>query len=80
MFWFSKHDIALVAALDGTIYLMEASSRKLLWSFRSGSPIYSSYQAILDGDNDKQPRNDFFIDCGDDWELYRHNITFGMRV
>lgn len=78
--WFSKNDIALVAALDGTIYFVEASSRKILWSFASGSSIYSSYQAFLDGDNDKQLSTDFFIDCGDDWELYRHNISFGKRV
>ncbi|XP_034676459.1 serine/threonine-protein kinase/endoribonuclease IRE1b-like isoform X2 [Vitis riparia] len=74
-----KNDIALVAALDGTIYFVEASSRKILWSFASGSSIYSSYQAFLDGDNDKQLSTDFFIDCGDDWELYRHNISFGKR-
>ena len=78
--WFSKNDRALVTALDGTIYLVEASSRKILWSFSSGSSIYSSYQAFLGGDNDKQLSNDFFIDCGDDWQLYRHNISFGKRV
>lgn len=69
-----------MTALDGTIYFVEASSRKILWSFSSGSSIYSSYQAFLEGDNDKQLSNDFFLDCGDDWQLYRHNISFGKRV
>lgn len=71
-----KHNTALVAALDGTIYLVETNSRKILWSFTSGPSIYSSYQALppthdSDNRNDSELQ-DFFIDCGDDWELYVH--------
>uniref|UniRef100_A0A5B6Z6V5 non-specific serine/threonine protein kinase n=1 Tax=Davidia involucrata TaxID=16924 RepID=A0A5B6Z6V5_DAVIN len=72
-----EHDTALVAALDGTISLMEPKSRKILWSFTSGPSIYSSYQAPVDHHNDKEnasgPGGSYFIDCGDDWELYMHN-------
>lgn len=57
-----------MAALDGTIYLVEINSRKILWSFTSGQSIYSSYQALP---NHFAP-DDFFIDCGDDWGLYVH--------
>lgn len=64
-----------MAALDGTIYLVEINSRKILWSFTSGQSIYSSYQALpnhgSDNHNDSAP-DDFFIDCGDDWGLYVH--------
>ncbi|GMP32212.1 hypothetical protein CsSME_00006074 [Camellia sinensis var. sinensis] len=77
-----EHDTALVAALDGTIHLVEPKSRKVFWSFTSGPSIYSSYQAPVEGDNDKENASQlgsFFIDCGDDWELYMHD-AFGKRV
>ncbi|KAL3655153.1 hypothetical protein CASFOL_000939 [Castilleja foliolosa] len=72
----AKHDTAIVAAPDGTVYFVEIGSGKVLWSFSSGPSIYSSYQhfpnhegeklnASADGDN-------FYIDCGEDWELYLH--------
>ncbi|KAM7513975.1 hypothetical protein LguiA_003558 [Lonicera macranthoides] len=71
-----KHDTALVAAPDGTVYLVEIHSGKVLWSFKSGPSIYSSYQALPsregDGHNASRHSDDFFIDCGDDWELYMH--------
>ncbi|KAA8532083.1 hypothetical protein F0562_006775 [Nyssa sinensis] len=71
-----EHETALVAALDGTIYLMEPKSKEKLWSFTSGPSIYSSYQAPVNHDNDKEnasgPDSSYFIDCGDDWELYMH--------
>ncbi|PSR99498.1 Endoribonuclease [Actinidia chinensis var. chinensis] len=74
-----KHKTALVAGLDGTIYLVEINSRKLLWSFNSGPSIYSSYQALLNhesGNQDASAPHDFFIDCGDDWELYVHGPAY----
>ncbi|KAK9270987.1 hypothetical protein L1049_026575 [Liquidambar formosana] len=78
-----KHDVAVMAALDGTIYLVEINSRKIVSSFTSGPSIYSSYQAFLNHGSDNQipseMRNDFFIDCGDDWELYMHGSRFGKR-
>lgn len=64
----------MVAAPDGTIYLVEISSGKVLWSFASGSSIYSSYQAVHhDGgerNNATAWADDFFIDIGEDWQLY----------
>lgn len=73
-----KYSTALVvAALDGTIYLVDSNSRKILWSFTSGMPIYSSYQALPDretDDNDQASElSDFYINIGDDWELYAHS-------
>lgn len=67
-------DTALVAALDGTIYLLDVNTLKPLWSFSSGSRIYSSYQAPpSDKENASGIESNYFIDCGDDWELYAHN-------
>ncbi|KAG5529952.1 hypothetical protein RHGRI_030356 [Rhododendron griersonianum] len=78
-----EHDTALVAALDGTIHLVEPKSGKDLWSFISGPSIYSSYQATVEHDDDDDKENisrlsSFFIDCGDDWALYM-NDAFGKR-
>lgn len=62
---------------DGTISLMEISSKKVIWSFKSGPPIYSSYQALPNREGDKHGGSSlsgsFFMDLGqDDWELYMH--------
>ncbi|KAL0462395.1 UNVERIFIED_CONTAM: hypothetical protein Slati_0127100 [Sesamum latifolium] len=66
----TKGDTALVAALDGTIYLLEVGSMRPLWSFSSGPQIYSSYQApVSDKENASGVESNYFIDCGDDWEL-----------
>ncbi|KAE9450202.1 hypothetical protein C3L33_17889, partial [Rhododendron williamsianum] len=79
-----EHDTALVAALDGTIHLVEPKSGKDLWSFISGPSIYSSYQATVEHDDDDDDKENisrlgsFFIDCGDDWALYM-NDAFGKR-
>ncbi|CAI0381626.1 unnamed protein product [Linum tenue] len=77
-----KREVAVVAALDGTIYLVDASSGKIRWSFPTGSPIYSSYQATLDTDDDglnaSELSNDlYYVDCGDDWDLYLHSKHLG---
>lgn len=76
----SKNDTALVAALNGTIHLVESNSMKVLWSFTSGPSIYSSYQAPLDQDNATDWGSGFFVDCGEDWELYMHGRHFGKVV
>ncbi|KAL9171815.1 hypothetical protein ABFS82_03G005100 [Erythranthe guttata] len=72
----SKHDTAIVAAPDGTVYLVEIGSGKILWSFSSGPSIYSSYQKIPDHEGEKlntsTDGDNFYIDCGEDWELYMH--------
>ncbi|KAK9284626.1 hypothetical protein L1049_023802 [Liquidambar formosana] len=77
----STHDTALVAAPDGTIHLVESNFKKVLWSFTSGPSIYSSYQAPVNQDNDKENASGlssgFFIECGDDWALYAHTEPHG---
>ncbi|XP_077231066.1 serine/threonine-protein kinase/endoribonuclease IRE1a-like isoform X2 [Tasmannia lanceolata] len=91
----SKHVTALftymdgkgfVATMDGTIYLLDGKSGKIHWSFSTGPPILSSsHQAILDDNSDdsdnKYPSgsDDYFIDVGDDWELYEHSKHFGSK-
>ncbi|KAF2312521.1 hypothetical protein GH714_034948 [Hevea brasiliensis] len=66
----------LVALPNGTIYFEDTASGKVFWSFSSGAPIYSSYQAPFHQDKDKEnasgPRTGFFVDYGDDWQLYAH--------
>ncbi|XP_012828622.1 PREDICTED: serine/threonine-protein kinase/endoribonuclease IRE1a [Erythranthe guttata] len=74
-------DTALVAALDGTVYLLEVGSMKPLWSFSSGPQIYSSYQApVNDKENASGLEGTYFIDCGDDWELYAHNSLGKLKL
>ncbi|CAN4121312.1 unnamed protein product [Withania somnifera] len=71
-----KRDTAIVAAPDGTVYLLDLKSGEDVWAFRSGSSIYSSYQAPSDyqGDsiNVSIEDDNFYIDCGEDWKLYMH--------
>ena len=76
----------MVVDLEGKIYLVDTISKKILWSLPSGWPIYSSYQTIPNNESGKSKvngselTNDFFIDCGDDWELYLHSKRFGKVV
>nr|XP_043605902.1 serine/threonine-protein kinase/endoribonuclease IRE1a [Erigeron canadensis] len=71
-----KLDTALVATLDGKISLVYRDSGRIIWSFASGSPIYSSYQAPLNHDAEKEnastPGGGYYIDCGEDWMLVAH--------
>ncbi|KAL0361875.1 UNVERIFIED_CONTAM: hypothetical protein Sradi_3872000 [Sesamum radiatum] len=71
-----KHDTAIVAAPDGTVYLVEIGSGKVFWSFSSGPSIYSSYQQVPNHEGEKlnasADGDNFYIDCGEDWELYMH--------
>ncbi|CAI9270320.1 unnamed protein product [Lactuca saligna] len=72
-----KQDAILVAAPDGTLYQVDISSGRILWSFPSGAPIYDSHQAVNLEDDEhnssrQQQHNKFYIDCGDDWQLYIH--------
>ena len=87
VFGLSESELVVVADLDGRIYLVDTGSRKILWSFASGQPIYSSYRAFLNNDKDKSngselsnSDNDFYIDCGDDWSLYLHKKSFKKVV
>lgn len=76
-----KHSTALHAGPDGTVHLVESNSNRVIWSFASGTPMYTSYQAPFGQDNDtenaSEPSGRFFIDSGDDWELYMHSEQFG---
>ncbi len=70
--------------LDGKIIFLD-ESRKIQWSFASGGPICSSYQALGNNDKDKSNAsglnaNDFYIDCGDDLSLYLYRKSFGKVV
>ncbi|KAL1315941.1 serine/threonine-protein kinase/endoribonuclease IRE1a-like isoform X2 [Arachis hypogaea] len=62
----------LIAALDGTLYLLDTDSGRVIWSFSTGSPIYHSYLAPLNSANESG-----LIECGDDWELILHHNHFG---
>ncbi|XP_060192086.1 serine/threonine-protein kinase/endoribonuclease IRE1a isoform X1 [Lycium barbarum] len=84
-----KPETALFAEPDGTVYLREQNSlntmKPPLWSFRSGPPIYSSYQAPVNYNNSREASSDigsgYFIDCGgDDWELYAHNRLGKLKL
>lgn len=75
----------LVALLNGTIYFKDKISGKILWSFSSGGPTYSSYQAPAKHDSDKEKGpgglTGFFLDYGDDWQLYAHyKYSGGMKL
>lgn len=78
----TRHETALVATLDGTLSLVEIESRKILWSIKTGLPIYSSFQASrnLDANSEiaAELGDDVYIDCGDDWNLYRHDRSKGI--
>ena len=73
----------LVAAPNGTVYLIESDYKKVLWSFASGPPIYLSYQTPVHEDDEKDKllgqSKYSFLDCGDDWELYMNN-DYGKLV
>lgn len=82
-----KHETSLFASLDGTIYLVDSSSRKVHWSFSSGPSLCSSHQALHDNNSDdggqelgkSGTKDNFFLECGDDWNLYLHSKHFGRR-
>ncbi|KAK8997067.1 hypothetical protein V6N11_020558 [Hibiscus sabdariffa] len=74
-------EVAVVVTLDGTMHLVDTVSRKVHWSFATGRPIYSSYQAFVDLEIDKLnasgPNCDLYVDCGDDLQLYVHSRRRG---
>ncbi|KAJ4967257.1 hypothetical protein NE237_019106 [Protea cynaroides] len=78
--------LPIIASPDGTIYSVDIESKKILWSFKSGPPIYSSYQALLNLDKDEEKENssglnyNFFVYPEDDWELYVHYIHSGKST
>ncbi|XP_074286655.1 serine/threonine-protein kinase/endoribonuclease IRE1b-like [Silene latifolia] len=78
----NRHDTVLVATLDGTLSLVEVDTLKILWSIKTGLPIYSSYQASQNLDTNLENASglgdDTFIDIGDDWNLYKHDRGKGI--
>lgn len=72
----------LVATLDGTLSLVEIETQKILWSIKTGLPIYSSYQASqnlnVNFETASEFGDDIYIDCGDDWNLYKHDRGKGI--
>lgn len=81
-FFYGRHETALLATLDGTLSLIEIDSLKIVWSIKTGLPIYSSYQALqnldLNAENASGHGDDTYIDCGDDWILYMHDRDKGI--
>jgi outer membrane protein assembly factor BamB len=79
-----KHDTAVVATPDGTIYFVEINSGTILWSFASGSSIYAYHQALPhhEGEmhNASTDDDNFYLDIGEDWELYVHGNGFKKVV
>ncbi|XP_057543566.1 serine/threonine-protein kinase/endoribonuclease IRE1a-like isoform X1 [Amaranthus tricolor] len=72
-----EQDFELVVAPNGIVYMVdtrESDSRKVMWSISSGPPIYKSYQAPVQENNEKDKvlghSRYAFLECGDDWELY----------
>lgn len=74
------------------IYLVERNSGKVRWSFSSGPALSSSYHASLEYSSDSDDEceleekqgttdeYDYFIECGDDGNLYEQSRHFGRRV
>lgn len=73
-----------MSTLDGTMHLVDTLSNEVLWSFSSGMPIYSSYQDshYLASQNHQvsQPNDDFYVDCGTDWKLFKYYKNQGKEV
>ncbi|KZV40844.1 hypothetical protein F511_29196, partial [Dorcoceras hygrometricum] len=71
-----KNDTVIMAAPDGTVYLVENSTGKVFGSFSSGPPIYSSYQQLPNREDEKldvsAEGDELYIDFGEDWKLYWH--------
>lgn len=65
-----------MAAPDGTIYLMEKNSGTILWSFASGSSIYSYHKALPHHEDEMEnvstEDSNIYIEVGEDWKLYVH--------
>ncbi|KAF5747250.1 hypothetical protein HS088_TW06G01431 [Tripterygium wilfordii] len=56
---------------------------KIHWSFPTGAPIYSSYQAPLSEDQWDSPSDlsyDSYVDVGNDWQLYEYSRRGGRVI
>ncbi|GJZ36856.1 serine/threonine-protein kinase/endoribonuclease IRE1b-like protein [Tanacetum coccineum] len=59
------------------------SSGKILWSIPTGPPIYDAHQSPnLEDDehNSSRQQNNFYIDCGDDWQLYIYDKNSKVEI
>lgn len=75
----------LVSTIDGTISLVDTSSKKVDWTFHTNEPIYSSYKAPhyhYTDDEESAPLlgDDFYMDCDKDWNLYNSSMRKGKRI
>ncbi|XP_038723014.1 serine/threonine-protein kinase/endoribonuclease IRE1a-like isoform X2 [Tripterygium wilfordii] len=77
----------LVATLDGRIHLHDGDSGRVFWSFSTGQQLYSSYQAHINqkdgGDDDENvigPNSSYFLDCGDNMELYAQINHYRVKL
>ncbi|PWA62555.1 PUG domain-containing protein [Artemisia annua] len=62
---------------------MDISSGEILWSIPTGPPIYDAHQSPnLEDDehNSSIQQNNFYVDCGDDWQLYIHDKNSKAEV
>ncbi|GMH25146.1 hypothetical protein Nepgr_026989 [Nepenthes gracilis] len=83
LFFEPKQEVELVAALNGTVYLIDSDSRKVLWSFSSGPPIHSSYHTPVNQEDKKDQAvvsSYSYADCGDDWELYLNTHYGKLKI
>ncbi|KAM6574530.1 hypothetical protein CsatA_022857 [Cannabis sativa] len=60
--------VALVIDVDGEMYMWDFNSRKVVWSWSSGFPIYAAYQNFNET-NASEPVIEY-ADIDDDWQLY----------
>ncbi|KAF3779502.1 Serine/threonine-protein kinase/endoribonuclease [Nymphaea thermarum] len=80
----SRDETELVAHVDGEVHLVDVDSGRSYWSFKSGPPLTSSYHRTDDGNDytysyglggkcgtdELRSKDDFYIYCGEDWDLY----------
>ncbi|XP_010539031.1 PREDICTED: serine/threonine-protein kinase/endoribonuclease IRE1b [Tarenaya hassleriana] len=74
----------LVSTTDGTVSLVDMSSKKVDWTFHTGKPIYSSYKAqhyhYSTGEHAVELDDDFYMDCDNDWRLYNCTMHKGKCI
>ncbi|CAH2044320.1 unnamed protein product [Thlaspi arvense] len=75
----------LLSTVDGSISLVDTSSKKVDWTFHTNEPIYSSYKAPhYQYSNDEERAtllgDDFYMDCDMDWNLYNSSTRGGKRI
>ncbi|KAL8143442.1 hypothetical protein V2J09_016474 [Rumex salicifolius] len=75
-----RQDFELIAAPNGTIYLVESNSRKVMWSCPTGQPIYSSFHLPFDQVTGKYNNTLSYVDYGEDGILYLHTEDQKLKL